>query len=587
MIADEAALTSTEPAPRPAADLAPAEAAPGDPANAEIPCARLAAWVLFSMAVASLLTVALLHRSWTPRDIRPETAFWVLFREEEPPAALLGLLIISASLFFAGLVPHRILSWIEALGRRPLPLLLCFAAAASAASLLVYRAYPLSMDEYAPWFQAKAFAAGKLTGQVPPELLPRLVPRFDDYFLETARDGRIIEAYWPGFALLLAPFMWLGAPWLLNPLLGAASLAVLWHLARKLLPERAWGWVLLFALASPAFLLNAVSFYSMSAHLLCSLVFAALLLDGPGPGRTALAGAVGSLALVLHNPVPHALFAAPWVIWIALHPRQRHLVALLLGYLPLGLLAGVGWSVLRASIQLQNPAGAQHMALSALAFSMLDRAFALPRLSQLWARLAGFTKLVLWASPGLIAVACIGTVVVLRDRSPTRTPLRLLALSAVLTLGAYLFVPWDQGHGWGYRYFHSAWGTLPLLAAVPLLQARNGDDRPARAMMAAALASLLLATPLRLGQVRSFIGRHLAQIPEAKVAGSSLVFVRPWRGFYSVDMVQNDPFLESNRWMFYSRDDETDAQLARALSPGARIVASSDVATVWEIPARR
>jgi hypothetical protein len=84
-----------------------------------------------------------------------------------------------------------------------------------------------------------------------------------------------------------------------------------------------------------------------------------------------------------------------------------------------------------------------------------------------------------------------------------------------------------------------------------LLEARNGGDRPARAMMAAALARLLLATPLHLEQVRSFIGRHLAQIPEAKVAGSSLVFVRPWRGFYSIDMVQNDAFLQSDHWMLY------------------------------------
>jgi hypothetical protein len=538
------------------------------------------------MVGATTLTFALCREGWTPDDIRQGSAFWVLFREDQP-AALLGLSIAAAALVFAGLLPRRLLASVEALGRRPLLFVAGFAAMAAAASLLAYRAYPLSMDEYAPWFQAKAFAAGKLTGQVPPELLPRIVPFFHNYFLETARDGRIVEAYWPGFALLLAPFMLLGVPWLLNPLLGAASLAVLWYLACKLLPEKTWGWVLLFALASPAFLVNAISFYSLSAHLLCSLVFAALLLEAPGAGRTALAGAVGSFALILHNPFPHALFAAPWVVWIALRPRQRHLAALLLGYLPLGLLAGVGWSALRASIQSQNPAGAHRVALSTLVLGMFDQAFALPRLSSLWARLAGFTKLVLWASPGLVALACIGAVMVLRDRSPERTPLRLLALSGVLTLAAYVLVPWDQGHGWGYRYFHSAWGVLPLLAAVALLEPRPDGERFTRAMLAAALASLLLATPLRLFQVRSFMDRHLAQIPPAPATGFSVTFVRPWRGFYTIDMVQNDPFLESDRWMLYSRGDAEDAQFAHSLSADARPVAVSEAATVWEIPARR
>jgi hypothetical protein len=325
----------------------------------------------------------------------------------------------------------------------------------------------------------------------------------------------------------------------------------------------------------------------MSAHLLCSLIFAALLLEEPGAGRTALAGAVGSLALILHNPFPHALFATPWVVWIALRPRQRHLAALLLGYLPLGLVGGVGWSVLRASIQSQNPAGAHRVALSTLVLSMFDQAFALPGLPSLWARLAGFTKLVLWASPGLVALACIGAVKVLRDRSPERTPLRLLAMSGLLTLAAYVLVPWDQGHGWGYRYFHSAWGVLPLLAAVALLEPRPDGERFTRAMLAAALASLLLATPLRLFQVRSFMDRHLAQIPPAPGTGFSVTFVRPNRGFYTVDMVQNDPFLRNDRWMFYSRGDAEDARFAHQLSADARPVASSEAATVWEIPTRK
>src|SRR2546430_11346262 len=47
-----------------------------------------------------------------------------------------------------------------------------------------------------------------------------------------------------------------------------------------------------------------------------------------------------------------------------------------------------------------------------------------------------------------------------------------LAASALVTILGFLFVPYDQGHGWGFRYFHSAWMTLPVLAAAALTPRR-------------------------------------------------------------------------------------------------------------------
>ena len=55
-------------------------------------------------------------------------------------------------------------------------------------ALTVYRGYPLSMDEYVPAFQAGAFAAGKLGGQFPTDLLDQLLPRFpQNYFFLASR----------------------------------------------------------------------------------------------------------------------------------------------------------------------------------------------------------------------------------------------------------------------------------------------------------------------------------------------------------------------------------------------------------------
>jgi hypothetical protein len=530
------------------------------------------------------MAYALAHSEWAGIDAGERAkAFWELFSEEEPAAGLLLLASLTAGILWSRGEGTRWSCAIERLGQKPWPLIAAFFITAALASRLVYRAYPLSMDEYTPCFQARAFAAGKLMGQVPVDFLPRLVPAFRSWFIEVASDGRMISAYWPGFALLLTPLMALGVPWLLNPLIGAASLFVLWHIARKLLPPQAWGWTLLLSVASPAFLVNAISFYSMSAHLLFSLLFVAVLIGPPSAGRAALAGVVGSFALVLHQPLPHALFALPWIVWIAQRPRERHLVALLLGYLPLSLLLGIGWVALRAAVQTDAPGALGAVHVSSLAATLFGLAFALPPPDVLWVRFAGLVKLLLWAAPGLLPLAWLGGVTAVRNPDPRREPLLLLALSALLTFAAYLFVPYDQGHGWGYRYFHSAWGTLPLLAAFFLVQEPVHFVRIRGAVIFAALASLLLGTALRLAQVRGYIDQHLAQIPPSPASRKQLVFVRAGRGSYAYNMVQNDPFLRGSRLMLFSKGDPADAAFARSLWPEAKMAAKSDVATVWVV----
>ena len=543
---------------------------------------RVVLWIVIPTAMACAIAFALAHGEWAGIDAVQRTkAFWRLFSEEEPTAGLLTLALLAAGALWSGRRRTRLSAAVERLGRQPWPLIATFFLAAALAARFVYRAYPLSMDEYAPWFQARAFAAGKLAGQVPADFLPRLVPTFQGWFIEVARDGRMISGYWPGFALLLAPLMALGVPWLLNPLIGAASLVLLWDIARRLLPPPASGWVILLTLASPAFFVNAISFYSMSAHLLFSLLFVAVLIRPSSASRAALAGAVGSFALVLHNPLPHTLFALPWIVWVALRPRERHLVALLLGYLPLSLLLGIGWVAMRAVVQTDAPGTAHAVHVSSLAANLLGLAFAVPSPDLVWAKLAGLVKLLLWAAPGLLPLAWMGAVTAVRDADPRREPLRLIALSAALTLAGFLFVPFDQGHGWGYRYFHSAWGTLPLLAAFSLLQEPVHFVRIRDAVVLASLASLVLGTGLRLAQVRGYIDQHLAQIPPSPASRKQVVFVRGGRGSYAVDMVQNDPFLRGSRLMLFSKGDAADAELARNLWPEAKMAARSDVATVW------
>lgn len=124
----------------------------------------------------------------------------------------------------------------------------------------------------------------------------------------------------------------------------ALTLLVIHRLALELFDDReAAGFALLLTIASPVILANGISYYSMPAHLLANSAFA-LLLFRPTPRRAAAAGVVGSLALALHNPVPHMLFAHPG--WSGSATRQggmRLLAALIAGYLPLCAQLGLGW----------------------------------------------------------------------------------------------------------------------------------------------------------------------------------------------------------------------------------------------------
>lgn len=451
-------------------------------------------------------------------------------------------------------------------------------------AVYIYHAHPLSMDEYAPNFQSQVFAAGQLAGRLPTELLDWLVPPpFQNYFLNVSRtDGAVVSAYWPGFALLLTPFTLLGVPWLCNPVLGAVSALLIHRLAKTLYGDDASaGLAVLLAIAAPAFTINAISFYSMTAHLAFNAGFTLLLLN-PSPRRAFIAGVVGSFAFSLHNPVPHALFAVPWVVWLCLNRRWAAFGALIAGYVPLGLLLVVGWAAYSGTIK-ETAASAQPFLSQWL--DRIDRIFTLPNDSVLRARTIGAAKLWIWAVPASIAAACVGG---WARRADWRV--RLLAASALLTLAGYLLVPFDQGHGWGYRYFHSAWFVIPILAAGAVARS-SSEQRPDHDMLAArgylaatGVLAVLVSVPLSAYQVEQFIARHLAQLPEVTSDNARLVIVHVDSGYYAPDLVQNDPFARNRVLILYSHGRDADREMLSKHFPELQRLARDVRGSVWGMP---
>jgi hypothetical protein len=464
--------------------------------------------------------------------------------------------------------PAPILQCVDFLGRHPIGLALAAVALVGVGSLTVYHAYPLSMDEYAAVFQAKIFASGHVAAQLPPDLVDWLVVRgFNGSFLMASPQiGRAIGVYWPGFALLLAPFEFLDVPWLCNALLSGLSIFLIYWITKDMTGDRrAGGWAMLFALASGAFVADGISYYSMQAHLTANLAYVALLIQ-PSGYRAFGAGLVGSLALILHNPVPHVLFCIPWIAAMLMqHERRRYLLPLIIGYVP-GVAIGLSWLLLRSEIGMGG-VGMQGVA---------SGIFVWPDAALLNIRVAALVKMVVWAMPCLFALALLGYVRLAAD-----SRVRLLASSAILTFVGYLFVRFDQGHGWGYRYFHSAWGVVPILAGCAMTDRVQANSRLISFVGATAILSLVLIVPFQMSQIDRFISEHLAQLGPTKRPGNNVYFIHPQGGFYLADMIQFDPWLRTQDLLLVSHGRELDAQFLRQNWPDAVQVSSSPATDQW------
>jgi hypothetical protein len=545
-----------------------------------------------------------------------------------------GALLNAVFLAIACVVPPQ--RWVDDLaawlGRKVVLLAAGVAVGLIALSLTVHHAYPLTMDEYAPYFQAQVFSRGHLAGQWPAELAPLLVaPGHVGHFMGvSAKTGHAGSLYRPGHALLMTPFMALGIPWACNPVLSACAILLFAAVARQAFGERAAGWAVLFALASPVFAAYGISFYAMTSHLTLNLLYAFLLLRPTLP-RVATAGAVGGFALILHNPFPHFVFALPWLGWLAARPdRWTRLPLIGLCYAATFLPVEMGWrnvvqsvtndrtpSTMRASAQAQEGASSNDVAHSpaepvanaaerGAIRQLLDQVWSylsiieLPSLSDFFdRRFSSALRLVAWDAPALLPLACWAA-----WQCRHSIPVLLIALSGLCTFLGYSIIPLSGGHGWGYRYLFSAWSCLPLLVSALAANStaakagdRSSDSDVASILRAAGLAALLslaVCLPVRLWQIHAFIADHLDQmppLPPAAVAarGDVVRFLDPNQGWFRSDLIRNDPFFSRGPYVFVSQGLEQDKlvveKLAESVGMRARMTFSDGRGSTWVVEA--
>lgn len=187
-----------------------------------------------------------------------------------------------------------------------------------------YRCYPHILDASAYYFQAKIFASGKLAAHV-----PRYLPAFQGPFM-IASEGRWFTQYAPMTSLLLAVGMLIHAPWLIEPLLGAAALWGIYRIGCLLFsPFEGWLAMALAAL-SPFYIFLAPSYLSHIPALFFAVYFLlALLRFGQYQSSRDLLVAAACLGcLLLTRELTAAIIgvvATPYVAYVHREVLQRRI----------------------------------------------------------------------------------------------------------------------------------------------------------------------------------------------------------------------------------------------------------------------
>jgi hypothetical protein len=149
--------------------------------------------------------------------------------------------------------------------------------------------FPNSGDEYCYLLQARLWLDGRAWYAEHP-----LQPFFDFLHIRVL-DGRVFSVFPPGWPAVIFAAALAGIPaWLVNPMLGALTVIVLFAVARRWYEPRVVLMAIVATLLSAFFLLNSASYYAHTVALLAILVFAATALGGSDGNSFTLGLAAGA-----------------------------------------------------------------------------------------------------------------------------------------------------------------------------------------------------------------------------------------------------------------------------------------------------
>lgn len=443
----------------------------------------------------------------------------------------------------------------------------------AAIAFFAFERLPHLEDEVAYLFQAKTMALGRLTVPSPAHPNAFWVPFVLDY------QGRRFGKYPPGWPAVLALGERLGAAWLVNPLLAAAALYLVYRLGRTLYDEETGLLAAVLGLASPLFLVLSGSFLSHLACLVWLLLFSLWFLwTAQGRGRRFALGAGLALGLAfLTRPLTAAAYALPFVLYSLaqiVRRRQAHWSHYLLTALSGGAVAALlplyQWAV--TGDPWLNPY---------VLWWPYDRLGFGPGIGAMpgghspyyaWLNLKQDLSRAATDVLGWPALSWLPLLLGLALRPRRAKDFALLTPFVCLVI-AYLFY-WigSPARLWGPRYYFEGFAGLWLLAAVGLRKVwawaagRGGWLRPALVGALVLLMAVNLAAnlPSRLSMAHGFYGITRSQLDPIEEADlhNALVIVYADRWLeYGAMLAGQSPLLDDDVLFARGSVPEADAEV--------------------------
>jgi hypothetical protein len=463
--------------------------------NPELSPAQLGAW---RRRTAGFAVVLLLAALWAARMNAPATALYLVQAQDFPV-----LVVASLACFLVALWQPR---WALP-ARLPSPTVLLLAGFGLVA-LLAWGSYalmgnfPLSRDEHMVLFDMAVFDHGRPAMPIPAQWRPFALALVPEFLVRPDHPIGFASFYLPMNAALRLAFSKIADPAWFDPLLVLLGGAALLDIAKRTFgPDDRACWVVLLVYAlSAQVLVNAMTSYSMSAHLALNLVWLAAFLRG-GKFWTAVAIITGFVATGLHQLVFHPFFVAPFLLW-KLRERQWKLVLVYAA----AYAVIVGWwayyPIMISPLVARRAAQASASLLGGQAGVLLNRD---PRAVSLM--LLNLMRFIGWQNLALCPLLIAAMPVALRERGLARA----LILGIVMWLVFLtVFVP-SQGRGWGYRYLHGYIGSFALLAGFGYreLERRIGGQADGLVVLMSGLTAVV-AIPLLFTATYRFMQPHLS-----------------------------------------------------------------------------
>jgi len=333
----------------------------------------------------------------------------------------------------------------------------------SAINQFVLLGFPNSGDEYAYLYQAWTLAAGRLWNA---PIEPAEAFAFN-YIVQ--EPGRVFGSFPAGWPLALAAAIRLGVPaWLVNPVLGAVTLGLVWQLGTRLYGPRVGASAAALVAVSPFFLFNGASYFS---HTFCgALLLGAACLAAREDRTPAWVPLTAGLLIgwaILARYFTGVVCAAPIVYWL-LRPGTRRLWTV-----ALFALGGLPWVLLLGLYNTQFTGSPWHLTTRPLTYSLWFADNFLLRGADMLA--THVMRHLLWTPPALL----VAYVVYLRwaAREARRG---LFDWMLVLLAGCLYFYIERGGNQYGPRFHYEAFLFTVVFVAGSLFAGAQLDDRPRR-----------------------------------------------------------------------------------------------------------